>query len=115
MSQYWLVILVLGLIMPAQVQADPVRVGCKNFTEQEILGELVSQLIERNTDLSVERRFGLGGTDICHAALVSGELDIYVEYTGTALLNVLKHKAINNPDDAFHVVAKGYRDRYDLH
>jgi len=95
-------------------QPETVRIGSKNFTEQEILGELVAQLIERHTDLKMERRFGLGGTDICHAALVSGELDLYVEYTGTALLNILTHEVINNPDEAFRTVTKAYRDRYDL-
>ncbi len=116
MSRFGLAILVLGLGTPSWSQTNAVvRIGSKNFTEQEILGELVAQLIERNTDLRIQRRFGLGGTDICHAALVSGELDIYVEYTGTALLNVLKHEVINNPDEAFRVVAMAYRDRFDLH
>ncbi len=115
MNQHWLVFLLWALAAPAWAQTDIVRVGCKNFTEQEILGELVSQLIERNSDLRVQRRFGLGGTDICHAALINGELDIYVEYTGTALLNVLKRQVIHHPDDAFGTVAKIYRDRFDLH
>ena len=101
----------------SQAVAQPVTavcVGCKNFTEQEILGELVAQLIECNTDLTVERRFGLGGTDICHAALEAGQLDLYVEYTGTALLNVLAQDVISESDAAFRVVASMYRDRLDL-
>ena len=115
MMRYGLVMLLLGLVTPICVaQPETVRIGSKNFTEQEILGELVAQLIERHTDLKVERRFGLGGTDICHAALCGGELDLYIEYTGTALLNILKYEVINNPDHAFRTVAKAYRDRYDL-
>lgn len=107
--------LVLSLGSTAAAQPSTVvRVGCKNFTEQEILGELVAQLIERHTDLTVERRFGLGGTDICHSALVAGELDLYVEYTGTALLNVLGKDVINDSDGAFRVVASIYRDQLDL-
>jgi len=94
--------------------ADTVRIGSKNFTEQEILAELVAQLIERHTDLRVERTFGLGGTGVCHAALVAGELDIYVEYTGTALLNVLKHEVRTNADDVYQIVAKAYRERFEL-
>ena len=93
---------------------DTVRIGSKNFTEQEILAELVAQLIERHTDLRVERTFGLGGTGVCHAALVAGELDIYVEYTGTALLNVLKHEVRTNADDVYQIVAKAYRERFEL-
>lgn len=99
---------------PAAQRVDTVRVGSKNFTEQEILGEIVAQLIERRTDLRVERRFGLGGTDVCHAAMVGGQLDVYVEYTGTALLNVLDRGVIRNPARAHRVVAGAYRDEFDL-
>ncbi|MHC4090446.1 MAG: glycine betaine ABC transporter substrate-binding protein [Planctomycetota bacterium] len=94
--------------------ADVVRIGSKNFTEQEILGELVAQLIERHTGLRVERKFGLGGTGVCQAALVVGELDIYVEYTGTALLNVLKADPPSDRDEVFRTVAKAYREQFDL-
>ncbi len=100
----------------AQAQGGPgvVRVGSKNFTEQEILGEIVAQLIERTTDLRVERRFGLGGTNVCHAALVEGQIDVYVEYTGTALVSILKRDVIPNPDAAFRAVSGGYREAWDL-
>lgn len=94
--------------------AQTVRVGSKNFTEQEILGELIAQLIERHTDLDVERRFGLGGTDVCHAALLAGELDIYVEYTGTGLLNVLKRPVIHDSDAAYEAVASQYHQQFEL-
>jgi osmoprotectant transport system permease protein len=95
-------------------RGETVRVGSKNFTEQEILGELVAQLIERHTDLDVERKFGLGGTGLCHAALVEGQLDVYVEYTGTALLNVLNHPTVSDPDEALRIVREAYRKRFDL-
>ncbi len=101
-------------LTPTVLAADVVRIGSKNFTEQEILGELVAQLIERRTDLQVERKFGLGGTGVCHAALVAGELDIYVEYTGTALLNVLKTDPLSDRDEVFRIVAKAYREQFDL-
>ncbi|MEQ8769757.1 MAG: glycine betaine ABC transporter substrate-binding protein [Phycisphaerales bacterium] len=108
------VILLTLVALPARAQQPTVRVGSKNFTEQEILAELAAQLIERTTDLRVERRLGLGGTDICHAALISGELDLYVEYTGTALLTVLKEPVIANPARAYQATAGAYRDAYDL-
>ena len=117
MSVQWRIagVLLFCTILVAQTDAaDTVRIGAKNFTEQEILGELVAQLIERHTNLQVERNFGLGGTGVCHAALVSGELDIYIEYTGTALLNVLKHEPLTDPDAVFRLVAGTYRDRFDL-
>jgi len=63
-------------------------VGSKNFTEQVILGELVAQTIERDTGLPVQRRLNLGGTLICDRALMTGGIDVYVEYTGTALTAV---------------------------
>jgi osmoprotectant transport system permease protein len=60
-------------------------VGSKNFTEQLILGELLAQTIERETGAAVQRRLNLGGTLICDRALAEGDIDVYVEYTGTAL------------------------------
>ena len=65
-------------------------VGCKNFTEQIILGELIAQQIENRTHLHVERRFYLGGTYIAHQGILAGRIDIYPEYTGTALTAILK-------------------------
>jgi osmoprotectant transport system permease protein len=67
----------------------PVVVGSKNFTEQVILGEVLSQAIEAE-GLSVSRKLNLGGTFICDQALRSGGLDLYVEYTGTAVTAVFK-------------------------
>jgi osmoprotectant transport system permease protein len=69
-----------------------IRVGSKNFTEQIILGEIVAQQIERSTDLTVDRRLNLGGTFICDTALRSGDIDVYVEYTGTADTAVFKNR-----------------------
>lgn len=105
----------VGLCAPVWAQdGPPVRVGGKAFTEQEILGEIVAQLLERGAGVGVERRLGLGGTDVCHAALLAGQLDIYVEYTGTGLLNVLKEPVIADPYRAYREVAGGYRERFDL-
>ena len=93
---------------------EVIRVGSKNFTEQLILGELMSQLIERETNLRVVREFDLGGTMICHGALTSGEIDLYAEYTGTALTAVLGRKAISNPETAYQTVAAAYENQFDL-
>lgn len=76
-------------------------VGSKNFTEQLILGEIVAQTIERETGLTVDRRLNLGGTLICERALASGDIDVYVEYTGTALTAVF-HQPLAG--DAAHVL-----------
>lgn len=96
------------------VDAQVLRIGAKNFTEQQILGELVAQLLERHAGAEVERRFTLGGTGICHEALVSGEIDGYVEYTGTALTAVLKEDVGGTPDAVFRSVARRYRNEFDV-
>ncbi len=98
----------------ARGQDGVISVGSKNFTESEILAEIISQLIERETDLTVERRFPLGGTNLCHAALVEGELDVYVEYTGTALLSILNADLVRDPDAVYRIVRDAYRDRFGL-
>lgn len=84
--------LALGVISSAfsAYQQQTLVVASKNFTEQFILAELISQLIEANSNIKVIRKFNLGTTAICHQAMLKGEIDIYPEYTGTAYLTVLK-------------------------
>src|SRR2546426_9524387 len=77
------VLLSSGLV--AGRSGGAIIVGSKNFTEQVILGELIAETIERDTGLTVKRRLNLGGTLICDRALMTGDIDVYVEYTGTAL------------------------------
>jgi osmoprotectant transport system permease protein len=91
-----------------------VVVGSKNFTEQLILGELMAQVIEKRTSLKVERRFNLGGTMICHAALLNGEIDLYAEYTGTGLTAILKEQVISDPEKALRHVRKEYHERFGI-
>lgn len=89
-------------------------VGSKNFTEQDLLGEIAARWIEARLGLRVERRLHLGGTFIAHRALVTGELDLYVEYTGTAYTAVLERAPTPNPDSVFRAVSRIYEDRWDL-
>jgi osmoprotectant transport system permease protein len=70
-----------------------VRVGSKNFTEQILLGEIVAQTIEQHTSIRVERRLNLGGTFICDRALRGGDIDAYVEYSGTAQTAIFQQPA----------------------
>jgi len=97
---------------PSAAEGNTIRIGTKNFTEQLNLGELMAQLIEARTDLRVERRFNLGGTMICHGALESGGIDLYAEYTGTALTAILEQSVIADPDRAYETVAREYRQRF---
>ncbi len=66
-----------------------IRIATKNFTEQLVLGEVLRQWIEERTELEVELKQAMGGTLLCHQALRTGQIDLYVEYTGTALQTVL--------------------------
>lgn len=89
-------------------------VGSKNFTEQIILGEILAQQLERRTQLTVQRRFNLGGTLLTQEALVSGALDLYPEYTGTALTAILKAKPSADAGVVFRQVKAAYHDRWRL-
>ncbi len=100
------------LAASSKIPIATVRIATKNFTEQLILGEIMAQLIEAKTDLSVERRFNLGGTMICHGALVNGEIDLYAEYTGTGLTAILKEPVISDPEQALQYVSHAYRERF---
>jgi osmoprotectant transport system substrate-binding protein len=89
-------------------------IGAKNFTEQVVLGELLAQEIEAKSSLKVERRFYLAGSYICQQALVSGRIDAYVEYTGTALTAVLKQPVDRNPDSVLNTIRRLYASRYHI-
>ena len=91
-----------------------VTVGSKNFTEQLILGELLAQMLESSGIKPVERRFYLAGTYISQQALLAGRIDMYVEYTGTALTTVLKGKPMSDPAQVFATVKREYARRFQL-
>jgi len=88
----WVGLILAALLLSscAPSHTDRVVIGSKNFTESLILGELLAQQIEAHTHLKVERRFYLAGTYICQQAILAGRIDIYPEYTGTALTAILK-------------------------
>ncbi|MGH7543942.1 MAG: glycine betaine ABC transporter substrate-binding protein [Gemmatimonadota bacterium] len=110
MSRAVHVLLVLGL---ACGSGDAVVIGSKNFTEQDVLGEILAQELEAR-GIPVERRFHLGGTFVCHNAIVDGEVDLYPEYTGTALTAILKRAPIQDPGRTLLEVADAYARRWDL-
>ncbi len=107
----WLAMtLLLCLLAPVSgcSSAETIVIGSKNFTEQVILGELLAQQIENQTELQVVRKLNLGGTFICDQALRAGELDGYVEYTGTAYTAILKNDPIGDPDEVYRRVKESY-------
>ena len=83
----------IALLAGCRPKGRDIVVGSKNFTEQLILGELFAQMIEHVDRAAVDRRFYLAGTYICQQAILAGRIDVYPEYTGTALAAVLKQKA----------------------
>lgn len=87
-------------------------VGSKNFTESVLLGEIVSQHIEHRLGVKVDRKLNLGGTLLAHEAMKSGSIDIYPEYTGTALTTVLKHAPANDPAAVIDKVRSEYRAQW---
>ena len=93
--------------------ANAVAVGSKNFTEELILGELYAQLLEKH-GLSVARKLDLGGTQVAMEALQRGDIDLYPEYTGTALITELKLAPIADAALAYATVKRAYAEKYGL-
>lgn len=90
-----------------------IKVGSKDFTEQFIIGEMYALVLEK-AGFTVERKLNLGGTPVAQAGLMSGEIDLYPEYTGTGLLTVLKLPAQSDRQAVFDTVAKNYKEQFDL-
>ncbi|MGH9390584.1 MAG: glycine betaine ABC transporter substrate-binding protein, partial [Vicinamibacteria bacterium] len=103
-----------GCGRPADGAGRPVIVGGTNFTEQVILGEMVSVLLEEGRSIPVKRRLDLGGTFICFNALRAGEIDLYVEYTGTALTAILKLAPTQDRALAYETVRDRFAKEHDL-
>jgi len=110
--------LILLLLLMTMACGPPresrIVIGSKNFTEQAILGEIFAQRLEAKTNLHVERRFYLAGSFICHQAILSGRIDIYPEYTGTALTAILKEKPEGSRPAVYDRVKSEYAQRFGL-
>ena len=103
----------LAAIAACRSGERPVRVGSKNFSEQVLLGEVIAQALEAR-GVAVDRKLNLGGSFVCHAALLAGELDLYPEYTGTAHTAILKEKPQSDPAAVRAKVSAEYAKRWDL-
>jgi len=110
----FLVVCSVALLSCSSSHSDRIVVGSKNFTESFILGELIAQQIESHTSLKVERRFYLAGTYICQQAMLAGRIDIYPEYTGTALTAILKQGISRDKQDVYQRVKSEYERRLGL-
>ena len=119
MRRAWLIAVVVAFVACSFSSCSPDRhddivVGSKNFSEQALLGEILAQHIEARTHKPVTRRFYLAGTYICQQALLAGRIDMYVEYTGTALTAVLRDPLQSSSSAVFARVQSEYKKRFDL-
>jgi len=115
-SVYALLFLAAALLLPScsPSGSDRIVIGSKNFTESFLLGEIMAQQIEAHTNLKVERRFYLAGTYICQQAILARRIDIYPEYTGTALTAILKQEAVGDKAEVYRRVKEEYEHRFGL-
>ena len=111
-----LLLLAAALLLPScsPSGSDRIVIGSKNFTESFLLGEIMAQQIEAHTNLKVERRFYLAGTYICQQAILARRIDIYPEYTGTALTAILKQEAVGGKAEVYRRVKEEYEHRFGL-
>lgn len=109
-----LVVCNVALLSCSSSRSDRIVVASKNFTESFILGELIAQQIEAHTNLKVERRFYLAGTYICQQAMLAGRIDIYPEYTGTALTAILKQGISRDRREVYERVKDEYERQFGL-
>jgi len=110
----WALALLMLLSSCSSSHENRIVVGSKNFTESFILGEIIAQQIEAHTNLKVDRRFYLAGSYICQQAILAGRIDVYPEYTGTALTAILKQNASGDKDDVYRRVESEYEHRFGL-
>jgi len=90
-----------------------IKLGSKNFTEEYIVAQMYGQLLE-NAGFSVDYKLNLGGTPVAMAAIQAGDIDLYPEYTSTALLTVLNEKPLKDPTAIYNAVKQGYQQKYNL-
>ncbi len=106
--------LALLLLLEACSGRSPaLRVGSKNFSESVLLGEIVAQALEARGE-RVDRRLNLGGSFVCHRAMIQGDLDLYPEYTGTAFTAILGRKPVSDPSAVRQQVSRDYASHWDL-
>jgi osmoprotectant transport system substrate-binding protein len=114
MDRAKIVACLIALLGAACSRPARIVVASKNFTEQVLLGEILAQHVERRLGVKVERKLNLGGTMLAHEALVKGDIDLYPEYTGTALTAVLKQPPVGDRAAALGRVRETYRQQWNL-
>ncbi len=93
---------------------DTITIGSKNYTEQLILGNMYAELVEEHTDLKVDKRLNLGGSSVAFNALKTNELDMYVDYTGTLLVNIMDEKPMKDAKKVYDYTKENMKNKYNL-
>ncbi len=110
-----LLTLIVLTVQACGEEEDTIVIASKPMTEQYILVEMLTLLIEDNTDLNVDQQLGIGGgTSNIHPGMISGEIDMYPEYTGTGWLFVLEEELITDPDELYTQVKDAYLEEFDI-
>ncbi len=118
MKKMFVLLLLTFTVLTIQACAkneETIVIASKPMTEQYILVEMLTLLIEANTDITVEQQLGIGGgTSNIHPAMISGEIDMYPEYTGTGWLFVLEEALIADPDELYNAVKAAYLEDFNI-
>lgn len=93
---------------------DSITIGSKDFGENIVIAEMLSQLVETHTDLKVNRKLNLGGTFVNFNAIKNNQIDLYPEYTGTGLTAHLKMDVVNDPDESYGIVSEEFVKQWDI-
>ncbi len=107
-------ILIISAVTGMKPSGKMIRIGSKDFTEQHILANMFSDLIEEKTDITVDRKINLGGTQVCFSALKSGDIDIYFDYSGTAYGDTLKYPPISDMEQVYNTVKTDFKNLFQI-
>ena len=114
MRRLFPLILVVTCLTSCRAPRPQIVIGSKFFTEQVVLAELLAQHIEARTGIHVERKTNLGGTLLVHKAMQAGQVDLYAEYTGTALTAVLNESPTGDSSAVYQRVKQLYGERFNF-
>ncbi|SHK14152.1 osmoprotectant transport system substrate-binding protein [Desulforamulus aeronauticus DSM 10349] len=110
-----LLVLIMTTLVGCSTKDDKgITVVGKNFTEQDVMANMLGLLLEEHTDQKITVKSFLGGTDVCFNAVKNGSADVYVEYTGTGLMNILGEEVILDPQEAYNKVKEEFSTNYNL-
>ena len=102
------------LVFTGCAKNDSITIGSKDFGENIVIAEMLSQLVEAHTDLKVNRKLNLGGTFVNFNAIKNDQIDVYPEYTGTGLTAHLKMDVVNDPDESYRIVSEEFVKQWDI-